>query len=106
MSEDPKKMKVADLKSALETRGLDTTGLKAVLQQRLQEALDREEFGDTSGAEAEPAAAPAPAPAPEPAPTSAVFFTQDGAVLRRRATATHVRGHRGQDAERRPGRRD
>ena len=40
--EDPGKMRVVDLRAALEKRGLDTGGLKKVLQGRLQEALDKE----------------------------------------------------------------
>jgi hypothetical protein len=40
--EDPAKMRVVDLRAALEKRGLDTGGLKKVLQGRLQEALDKE----------------------------------------------------------------
>lgn len=37
--EDAKKLKVQELKDALAARGLDTTGLKAVLLERLEEAL-------------------------------------------------------------------
>lgn len=45
MSIDPKKLKVSELKEELANRGLDTTGLKNDLIQRLQVVLDEEEFG-------------------------------------------------------------
>ena len=37
--EDPGKMKVADLRASLERRGLNTSGLKQVLQERLAAAM-------------------------------------------------------------------
>jgi hypothetical protein len=43
---DVRSLKVAELKRELQNRGLDTTGNKSVLQQRLQEALDRGTFKD------------------------------------------------------------
>ncbi|TYZ57608.1 hypothetical protein PybrP1_003948 [[Pythium] brassicae (nom. inval.)] len=45
MSMVPKKMKVSELRAALESRGLSSNGLKSELIQRLELALDEEEFG-------------------------------------------------------------
>lgn len=64
----PKKMKVSELRAALESRGLSSNGLKSELIQRLELALDEEEFGSeaqeleelappTEDAAAKPAAA-------------------------------------------------
>lgn len=44
-SVNPKKMKVSELRAALESRGLSSNGLKTELIQRLELALDEEEFG-------------------------------------------------------------
>ncbi|KAL4132935.1 hypothetical protein PRIC2_003264 [Phytophthora ramorum] len=44
-SVNPKKMKVSELRTALESRGLSSNGLKTELIQRLELALDEEEFG-------------------------------------------------------------
>jgi len=64
MSLEPKKMKVGELREALEARGLGTSGLKTELIHRLEMALDEEEFGVSAAPEtaaptqaAEPAAA-------------------------------------------------
>lgn len=40
---DPNKMKVAELREELKTRGLDTKGTKAVLVKRLQQAFNKEQ---------------------------------------------------------------
>ena len=57
----PKKMKVADLRVALQERGLSTDGLKAVLADHLQVVLDEAEFGLD-----EPAAPGAPSSETQP----------------------------------------
>ncbi|CAI5701682.1 unnamed protein product [Peronospora effusa] len=44
-SVNPKKMKVSELRAALESRNLSSNGLKTELIQRLELALDEEEFG-------------------------------------------------------------
>jgi hypothetical protein len=50
-AQDPSTMKVTDLRTALEERGLDTSGLKKVLQARLSDALDKEIEGGEGGGE-------------------------------------------------------
>lgn len=42
---DPSKLKVAELRAELQTRGLDTKGNKPVLVERLKEALEAEAAG-------------------------------------------------------------
>ena len=62
---EPKRLKVVELRAELRRRGLAADGLKAVLVDRLQAALDEEEFG--LSAEVAPAPSPVPEPAAEPA---------------------------------------
>ena len=48
---DPKSMKVIELRSELQSRGLDTKGVKTQLAVRLQKALDEEEAKETEVSE-------------------------------------------------------
>lgn len=64
--------KVDELRDELTKRGLDSKGLKAELQERLQNAIDQEMLSalDEEPGAAPPAPAPAPVPAPAPAPVA------------------------------------
>lgn len=55
---NPKKMKVSELRAALESRGLSSNGLKSELIQRLELALDEEEFGSAAQEAQDEALAP------------------------------------------------
>ncbi|CAB3409649.1 unnamed protein product [Caenorhabditis bovis] len=58
---DPKSMKVAELRIELELRGLETKGIKTLLVQRLQTAIDAEKLSEKDNAANAAAAAVAPA---------------------------------------------
>ena len=98
--ERPSKMKVAGLRASLERRGIDSSGLKKVLQERLTAALEEEQAGSEPVAaesssvfipmDEEPAAAAVPVepvvPAlVEPAP---VDMSMDPAALARHNSLT------------------
>ena len=94
--ERPSKMKVAGLRASLERRGIDSSGLKKVLQERLTAALEEEQAGSEPVAaesssvfipmDEEPAAAEPVVPAlVEPAP---VDMSMDPAALARHNSLT------------------
>ncbi|GMF64546.1 unnamed protein product [Phytophthora lilii] len=64
---NPKKMKVSELRAALESRGLSSNGLKTELIQRLELALDEEEFG-SEAQEMEELKVPSPKKPKKPEP--------------------------------------
>ena len=63
-TKDAKKMKVAELRAALEACGADTAGIKSVLVERLVGAWR----AAAAPAAAEPSPPPSPEPSPEPSP--------------------------------------
>lgn len=64
---NPKKMKVSELRLQLESRGLSSNGLKTELIQRLELALDEEEFG-SEAQEMEELKVPSPKKTKKPEP--------------------------------------
>lgn len=73
---------MSELKAELAVRKLDVKGNKADLAQRLQSALDAEEFGLIElPAPATDAPAPAPTPAAPPAAASDLMDASDVSLL-------------------------
>lgn len=75
---NPKKMKVSELRAALESRGLSSNGLKSELIQRLEMALDEEEFG-SEAQELDPLAPPKQEEDDKPAVASSTAATSSPA---------------------------
>ena len=96
--ESLKTLKVAELREELDRRGLDSTGLKAALLARLEEALaaDAGNGGDAAPAPtnaAAPAAAAPPAPA---APAAAAPITAQAAPVSAPPAVEKVRSTEGE----------
>lgn len=85
MSAEPKKMKVAELREALEARGLDSKGKKADLVARLEEAmLEDDEADDADSSKADIGTS---APQPEKASSSSAAAAAAPAAAAPAATA-------------------